>query len=107
MEAIKALTKQHTYNQIASELKINPHRLQAKMEEQYQQDSFLKTNFIEVPLLPPLASSFVRPHSPEQQTFQSHTQGTLEFTRPDGTAFKASGLNHQDLFTLTKNFLGS
>lgn len=43
-EAIKTLTKQHTCSQIASELKMNPHRLQAKMEEQYQQDAFLKTS---------------------------------------------------------------
>jgi hypothetical protein len=105
-EAIKTLTKHHTYSQISSQLKINPHRLQAKMEEQYQQDAFLKTDFIEVPLLPPLASSLTHPHPPEQQPFQSH-RGTLEFTRPDGTAFKASGLNHQDLFTLTQSFLSS
>jgi hypothetical protein len=103
-EAVRSLTKHHTYSQIATELKINPHRLQAKIQEHCPQDS--KTDFIEVPLLP-LSSPHLIPPLQEQQTFQPHALGILEVTRPDGTTIKASGLNHQDLFALTKGFLGA
>lgn len=103
-EAVRSLTKHYTYSHIATELKINSHRLQAKIQEHCRQDS--KTDFIEVPLLP-LSSPHLIPSPQEQQIFQSHAQGILEVTRPDGTTVKACGLNHQDLFSLAKGFLGS
>ena len=103
-EAVRSLTKYYTYSQIAAELKINSRRLQAKIQEHCQQGS--KTDFIEVPLIP-LSSPHLSSPPQEQRTFQSHAHGILEVTRPDGTTVKASGLNHQDLFTLTKGLLGA
>ena len=91
------LTKKYGYRKIASELDLNPHRLRAKMEKQSQQISSVeKSNFVEVPLAS-LSSPF--PQSPPGEA-------SLEFTRPDGTNLKASGLNHKDLCSLIKGFLG-
>lgn len=104
-DAIRSLTKQYTYSQIASELKINPHHLQAKMEQQSQHVSPLsKSNFIEVPLFP---SSFSHASSPAQKP-PFHTGGGtfVEFTGPGGIALKASGLTSEDLCSLIKIFLG-
>jgi hypothetical protein len=92
-EDVKHLTKLYDYKQIASELKLNPNRLRLKIEKALSKGSSFpsKSNFIEFPL-PPLSP---------------HVEGTLEFTRPDGTILKASGLNHKDLCSLIKGFLGS
>jgi hypothetical protein len=105
-EALAALTRQHTYGQLASELKINPHRLRSKLEKQSQQASPLsKSDFVEVPLAP--FPAFPSPCSgPEGYYPYPHAQGTFEFTRPDGTSLKASGLNHDHLCALVKSFLG-
>lgn len=101
--ALAGLTKQYSCSQIASELKINPYRLRDKMAKQSKQASLSATEFVEVSLTP-----FANPLSAEQKTFypHSHMQGTLEVTRPDGAALKASGLNHDHLCSLVKNFLG-
>lgn len=92
------LAKHLDYKQIATELRISPHRLRQKIESQTLQTPSLSTpDFVEFPL-----SSFpILPHSQ-----QSQTQGTLEFTRPDGTTLKASGLAHGHLHSLVKDFLG-
>ncbi len=93
------LTRQLGYRQVAAELRINPHRLRQKMESQTPQAPSLSTpDFVEFPL-----SSFpILPFSEQAQT-----QGTLEFTRPDGTTLKALGLSHGHLRSLVKDFLGS
>jgi hypothetical protein len=107
-EAVSGLTKQYAYSLIASELKINPHRLRAKIEKQSRQASSLsKIDFIEIPLSP-LTSPFAHPPSSKPNTFDSHAHaaGILEVTRPDGIALKVSGLSHNDLCSLIKSFLG-
>lgn len=106
-EALKSLTKHYSYSQIASELKINSHRLRAKIEDEQskQTDSPSSNNFIELPLSH-LAPPLPHPPSPWQKTSQSHAQGILELTRPDGIALKASGLNQKDLCSFIKSFLG-
>jgi len=106
-EAAQSLTKTYAYEQIASTLNINPHRLHAKLEKQsHQSSALLKSDFVDIPLSP-LASSF--PHSlpPGSKTFNpdSYARTTIELTRPDGLALKASGLNHNDLLSLVKSFL--
>ena len=106
-EAIQGLAKMYDYEQIASTLNINPRRLRAKLQKPpYQCSDSLKTDFVEVPLLSLTSSSS---HSPPSgpKTFNSdgYARSTIEFTRPDGLALKASGLNHSDLFSLVKSFL--
>lgn len=105
-DAVWPLTKQYTYSQLGSELKISPLRLRAKMQQHSQvQASLPKNNFVDVPLtalIPPAP----QPPSLEQKGLHPPIVRTLEFTRPDGTALKASGLNHKDLYALVKNFLG-
>lgn len=107
-EAAQSLTKMHAYEQIASTLNINPHRLRSKLEKQsHQSSALLKTDFVEIPLSP-LAPSFPHPPSPGPKNFNldGYARATLELTRQDGLALKASGLNHNDLFSLVKSFLG-
>jgi hypothetical protein len=103
-EAIQELTKIYAHEQIASTLNVNLHWLRTKLEKQsHQPSALLKTDFVEIPLSP-LTSSY--PPSPEPKTLKSDVCAPiiLEFTRPDGLALKASGLNHNDLFSLVKSF---
>ena len=107
-EAVQGLTKMYACEQISSTLNINPHRLRTKLAKQLHQSSdLLKTDFVEI-LLSPSASPFSHSPSPEPKTFNpdAYVRATLEFTRPDGLALKASGINHNDLFSLIKSFLG-
>lgn len=107
-QAIQTLTQRYAYEQIAETLNINLYRLRAKLEKQEQQSSsLLKTDFVEIPLSP-LTSPFPHTPSPGPKTFNpdGYARTTLEFTRPDGLALKASGLHHNDLFSLVKSFLG-
>lgn len=105
-EAVFLLTKKYGYRKIASELDLNLHRLRAKMEKQSQQISSVeKADFVEVPL-PSLSSPFPQSPPGEQKAFIPCGSASLEFTRPDGTILKASGLNHKDLCSLIKGFLG-
>lgn len=108
-DALQKLTKHYSYRQIASELKINPHRLRAKIEKEqpHQQTSPLpKSNFIEVPLNP-LPFPFAHPPSLEPGAFDPHgyAGGILEVTRQDGLSIKASGVNQSSLCTLLKSLL--
>jgi hypothetical protein len=103
-DALINLTNQYSYKQIASELKINPYRLRSKIEKQSQQvPSLEKPDFVEIPLF-----SFPNSSPLEPRTFcpHSYAQGTIEFTRPDGTILKASGLNNDHMCSLIKSFLG-
>lgn len=105
-ELVRPLTKKYGYKKIATELDLNPHRLHAKMERQDQQISALEeSDFVEVPL-PSLSSPFPQSPPGEQKIFIPCGSASLEFTRSDGTILKASGLNHKDLCSLIKGFLG-
>lgn len=107
-EAAQSLTKMYAYEQIASTLNINPHRLRAKLEKQsYQSSASLKTDFVEIPLSS-LNSSFSPspPSGPKPFNPDGYARTTIELTRPDGLALKASGLNHNELFSLVKSFSG-
>ena len=72
-DAMRILTKKYICSQIASKLKINPHRLRIKMEQQVSPLS--KTNFIEVPRFP---SSFAHPSFPGQNPVSPYAGATLE-----------------------------
>ena len=92
-QAVQGLTEKYAYDQIGSTLNINPRRLRAKLEKQsHQPSTLLKAEFVEVPLSP-LALSSSSSSSPKPKTFNSdaYAHTTLEFTRPDGLALKASG----------------
>jgi hypothetical protein len=105
-DAVKNLAKLHDYNQIASELKINPSRLRKKIESSHQDSSLSASpHFVEISL-PPLASSPSEAPSLEQKIFypRIHT-GSLELTRVDGTILKASGLDNKALLSLIQGFL--
>jgi hypothetical protein len=105
-ELVLPLTKKYGYKKVATELDLNPHRLRAKMEKQSQQISSLEeSDFGEVPL-PSLSSPFPQSSHGEQKIFIPCGSTSLEFTRSDGTILKASGLNHKDLCSLIKGFLG-
>lgn len=105
-EAVRRLTKQYDYNQIASELKLNPHRLKAKIEKKSKDPSFSSTpDFIEFPL-PPLSSPSPLQPTLEQKIFYPPL-GTIELTRPDGSSLKATGLGHKELLSFVDLFLGS
>ena len=107
-KAVKNISKQYDAKQIASELKINPQRLNAKImakaktlrqKHRCPSKSSVKNEFVELslsPLSPPFTSF--------EQAFQ-FPQGTLELRRPDGTILKASGLTHNgfNLNTLIKS----
>lgn len=105
-ESVKDLIKQYDYNHIASELKLNPHRLKAKIEKEFLKDSSSPSvpDFIELsfPLLSPPSQS--QPDLEQKKGPPSF--GTLELSRPDGTLLKASGLDYKDLFSLVQTFLG-
>lgn len=95
---LATLAKQLDCRHIAAELRINPNRLQEVVEKQSRKAAPLPTHdFVEFPL----ASFPILPPS-----HQTNTQGTLEFTRADGTILKASGLAHGHLRSLVKDFLG-
>lgn len=103
-KAIRGLTEHYPYRQIASRLKINIYRLQAKIEEQPQTPSHpSRPHFIEVPL------SHLSPLSPlpilEQKGWGEHPLGSIELSRPDGALLKASGLNPKDLCSFVQSFL--
>lgn len=109
-ESVKDLIKQYDYNHIASELKLNPHRLRTKIEKEFLKDSSFKDlpspsapDFIELcfPLLSPPQSKPDLEQKKDPLSF-----GTLELSRPDGTLLKASGLDYKDLFSLVQSFLG-
>ncbi|HLB58748.1 MAG TPA: hypothetical protein VJL87_01510 [Bdellovibrionota bacterium] len=94
-KAAKNLSKQYDTKQIASELKINPQRLSAKI--------MAKTKTLRqktpCPPKPSVKNEFVElslsPLSPPFTSFeQAFPQGTLELRRPDGTILKASGITH-------------
>lgn len=105
-EAVNYLVTQYDYHKIGAELKLNPNRLRAMIDKRFKEQPIdsSEPNFIECPLqtLPSFSSL---PSSLEQKRSDSHA-GTFEFTRTDGTVLKASGLNHQDLCSLIKGFLG-
>jgi hypothetical protein len=113
--AILSVTKKYDHKKVAAELNLNPHRLHTQMERQAQHilSSSSSPDFVELPLsslpLPcPQKPSLKRTSEQtlEQKIFFPHEEGSLELTRPDGSILKASGLNHSDLCSLVKGFLG-
>jgi len=99
-------------------------RFQHQPQTQLQQAALANTNFIELPIShlthsfpsPPFSPAPPYPSSPpslglgleltpEQTAPKSYTQGTIELTRPDGVALKASGLGRDDLCSFIKSFL--
>ena len=109
---ILSATKKYGHKKVAAELNLNPHRLRTQIEKQARFVPFLSsqsTDFIEFPLtsLPsPCPQKPSLKQTLEQKVFFPREGGNLEFTRPDGTILKAFGLNHSDLCSLIKGFLG-
>lgn len=70
-EAVSHLTKHYPFNKIASELKLNPYRLQAKLEKQSKHvpSSLSEPTFIELPLppFPLIPKEFLSSHALMEQ----------------------------------------
>lgn len=114
LEAVGRLMQQQTYSDryIAAELGLNYQQLKLRLRQNLKKSgiSLPPSGFVELPLssLSPVSQlSSLSPLAPslEQRIFYPST-GTIEFTRSDGTALKASGLNPKDLCALVQSFLG-
>ena len=105
--AIDLLIQQQTYSDrhIAAELGLNYQQLKPRLQQNLRSKPSPSTlEFVECPLTPATLTHSQSP-SLEQRIFYPCT-GTLELTRSDGTALKASGLNSKDLCSLVQGFLG-
>ncbi len=108
LEAVDRLIQQQTYSDryIAAELGLNYQQLKFRLRHRCKKNepSLPLSDFIELPLSP-VTLTPSQPLSLEQRIFYPCT-GTIELTRSDGTALKASGLNPKDLCSLVQGFLG-
>jgi hypothetical protein len=91
---VKQLSKQYSYSQISSQLRISYQQLHAHLTQDLPNT--------QVSSQPPFISAHIPstqslPHLPE---WPLPSPSTIEIQGLDGLSFKAIGLNHQDLVAL-------
>ncbi len=98
-EEVRQLTKQYTYKQITSELRITYQQLLPHLELDFPEDADVSPSpFVNARL--PLLGSF--PQHPEAST---SCHAVLEIQGKDGMSLKATGVQPQDLIPLIQSFL--
>lgn len=102
-EEVRRLTKQYTYRQITSELRISYQQLLSHLEPDFPEDSDVSSPVSSSPFvnvrLPLLESS------PQPPKALSSSHAVLEIQGKDGMSLKATGIQPQDLIPLVQSFL--